>query len=124
MSIFNDLLSKVLGRPASAPGLFGAPPPPPAPASPTGALDIDAVLSGLAAKHPEVLDWKHSIVDLLKLLGLDSSLGARKELAGELHYAGDTSSTEAMNTWLHETVLQKLAENGGKMPAELLTHSH
>ena len=115
-----------MGRPAAAPGLFGAPPPPApvSPTSPTGPVDIEAVLSGLAAKHTEVLDWRHSIVDLLKLLGLDSSLAARKELAAELHYAGDTSNSESMNMWLHETVLQKLAENGGKMPAELLSHSH
>jgi hypothetical protein len=66
------------------------------------------------------LDWKHSIVDLMKLVGMDSSLHARKQLATELGYTGDQSDSAAMNIWLHKAVLKKLAENGGKVPSELL----
>jgi hypothetical protein len=65
------------------------------------------------------LDWRRSIVDLMKLLNLDSSLAARKELAGELHYTGDTNDSATMNIWLHKQVMQKLADNGGKVPDEL-----
>jgi hypothetical protein len=83
-------------------------------------VDIAAILDGLAAKNPEKLDWKRSIVDLMKLVGMDSSLSERKALAAELHYTGDTSDSAAMNTWLHKEVLKKLAENGGKVPADLL----
>ena len=82
-------------------------------------VDVAAVLDGLAAKNPQKLDWKHSIVDMMKLLDMDSSLSARKELASELHYSGDTNDSAAMNIWLHKQVMQKLAENGGKVPDEL-----
>jgi hypothetical protein len=82
-------------------------------------VDVAAVLDALAAKNQQKLDWRHSIVDMMKLLGLDSSLSARKELAGELHYSGDTSDSASMNIWLHKQVMQKLAENGGKVPDEL-----
>ena len=74
----------------------------------------------MAAKNSEKLDWKHSIVDLMKLVGMDSSLAARKELATDLHYTGDKSDSASMNMWLHKEVLKKLAENGGKVPADLL----
>jgi hypothetical protein len=77
------------------------------------------VLDGLAAKNAQKLDWRHSIVDMMKLLDMDSSLSARKELAGELHYTGDTNDSAAMNVWLHKQVMQKLAQNGGKVPEEL-----
>jgi hypothetical protein len=83
-------------------------------------VDIAAVLDRLAAANKEKLDWKHSIVDLMKLVGMDSSLAERKELAAELHYTGDTSDSAKMNMWLHKEVLRKLAENGGKVPADLL----
>jgi hypothetical protein len=82
-------------------------------------VDVAAVLDGLASKNQQKLDWKHSIVDMLKLLGLDSSLQARQELAKELNYSGSTSDSAAMNIWLHKQVMQKLAENGGQVPAEL-----
>jgi hypothetical protein len=82
-------------------------------------VDVAAVLDGLAAKNAQKLDWKHSIVDMMKLLDMDSSLSARKELASELHYSGDTNDSGAMNIWLHKQVMQKLAENGGKVPDEL-----
>lgn len=85
------------------------------------AVDVVANLEALAAAHAEKLNWKVSIVDLLKLLGLDSSLGVRKELAAELGCPADKMGDSAqMNMWLHKTVLQKLAENGGNIPKELL----
>ena len=85
-------------------------------------VDVEAVLSGMEANAGQKLDWRHSIVDLMKLLGLDSSLSARKELAQELHYTGDTNDSAAMNIWLHKQVMQKLAENGGKVPQDLVRH--
>ena len=85
------------------------------------AVDVVAKLEALAAAHAEKLNWKVSIVDLLKLLGLDSSLAVRKELAGELGCPAEKMGDSAqMNMWLHKTVLQKLADNGGNIPAELL----
>jgi hypothetical protein len=85
-------------------------------------VDIAAVLDRMAASHKEKLDWKHSIVDLMKLVGMDSSLAERKELAADLHYTGDTNDSATMNMWLHKEVMRKLAENGGKVPADLLAH--
>jgi hypothetical protein len=73
----------------------------------------------MQASHGEQLNWRTSIVDLMKLLGLDSSLSARKELASELHYTGNTEDSAAMNIWLHKQVMQKLAANGGKVPDDL-----
>lgn len=131
MGLFSTILEKLgLGAKAQA-----APAPPGAPAGGTapspiaegGAtptmplVDVVARLEGLAAAHPERLNWKVSIVDLLKLLGLDSSLAARKELASELGCPADKMGDSAqMNMWLHKTVLQKLAANGGNVPKELL----
>jgi len=83
------------------------------------AVDVDAVLTKLAAQNKEKLDWRHSIVDLMKLLNLDSSLAARKTLADELHYSGDKNDSAAMNVWLHKQVMQELADNGGKVPDAL-----
>lgn len=76
-------------------------------------------MTELAGKAAERLNWRQSIVDLLKLLGLDSSFAARQELARELQYSGDTGDSAAMNMWLHKQVMRKLAENGGKVPDEL-----
>jgi hypothetical protein len=90
-----------------------------APDSSKTSVDVTSVLDGLAAKNQQKLDWRHSIVDMMKLLDLDSSLTARKELATELHYTGDTSDSASMNIWLHKQVMQKLAENGGRVPDEL-----
>jgi Domain of unknown function (DUF3597) len=73
----------------------------------------------LAAQSKEKLDWRKSIVDLMKLLNLDSSLGARKRLAEELHFTGNVNDSASMNVWLHKQVMVKLAENGGKVPSEL-----
>ena len=85
-------------------------------------MDVAAVLEKLAASNSQKLDWRHSIVDMMKLVGMDSSLAARKALAADLHYSGDTNDSATMNMWLHKEVMKKLAENGGKVPAELLSH--
>lgn len=84
-------------------------------------VDIETTLNQMAANNPEKLDWKHSIVDLMKLVGMDSSLSARKELADDLNYTGDKSDSAKMNMWLHKEVMRKLAENGGKVPPELMS---
>ena len=83
------------------------------------AVDVEAILTRMAAKESQKLNWRTSIVDLMKLLGLDSSLEERKELARELGYTGSTSDTATMNIWLHKQVMEKLAQNGGRVPAEL-----
>ena len=131
MSLFGKIMEKLgLGRasaaaappPGAAPaGATTAPQTPPAAPTAIAVVDVVAKLEGLAAKHPEKLNWKVSIVDLLKLLGLDSSFAARKELATELGCPPDKMGDSAqMNMWLHKTVLQKLADNGGNIPRELL----
>jgi 3-oxoacyl-ACP reductase-like protein len=104
-------------QPAAAPA---AAPPPAAPAAPARVVDVTAILDGFAANNPEKLDWKKSIVDLMKLVGMDSSFKARKQLAQELNYTGDPNDSASMNVWLHKQVLIKIAENGGKVPQELL----
>src|SRR4029077_16864504 len=88
-------------------------------AAPISQGDVEAVLTKMAAANKEKLDWRKSIVDLMKLLGLDSGLGPRKELAKELGYTGDTNDSASMNIWLHKQVMQKLAANGAKVPADL-----
>ena len=109
---------------APAPRAAAAPPAPvPAAKAPAAipVVDVVAQLEALAAKTPGNLNWKNSIVDLLKLLGMDSSYEARKELAIELGCPADQMSDSArMNVWLHKTVLSKIAENGGNIPADLL----
>jgi hypothetical protein len=98
-----------------------APPPPPPPPTPIAVVDVVAHLEQLAAANPQKLNWKVSIVDLLKLLDIDSSFGARKELALELGCPADLMGDSAkMNMWLHKTVLKKIADNGGNIPQELL----
>ena len=92
----------------------------PAPAAARGPVDVAAILDAAVKRSGQKLDWRKSIVDLMKALGLDSSLGARKELAAELGYTGNTSDSAAMNMWLHKQVIQKLKDNGGQFPAELL----
>ena len=82
-------------------------------------VDVAAVLTQRASQKGEKLDWRHSIVDLMKVLDLDSSLSARKALAQELNYTGDTGDSATMNMWLHKQVMAKLAENGGNVPADL-----
>ena len=82
-------------------------------------VDVEAILNGLAQKNPQKLNWSTSIVDLMKLLDMDSSLTARKTLAQELKFTGDTNDSASMNIWLHKQVMIKLAENGGKVPDAL-----
>jgi len=82
-------------------------------------VDVAAVLTKLRAEQNEQLDWRTSIVDLMELLKLDSSLAARKRLAQELGYSGDMNDSASMNIWLHQQVMQKLAEHGGKVPESL-----
>jgi hypothetical protein len=133
MSVLGDIISKVFSHasaaPAPTPAGSAAPASTPA-AAPAGAsapaskpaaapVDVAAVLDKLAAQSKEKLDWRHSIVDMMKLLNLDSSLGARKHLAEELHYTGNTNDSASMNIWLHGQVMTKLAENGGKVPDDL-----
>ena len=88
-------------------------------AAPMQQVDVEAVLNNMQQQSGQQLKWRTSIVDLLKLLGLDSSLQARKELAAEMHYTGDTNDSASMNIWLHRQVMNKLVANGGKVPADL-----
>lgn len=128
MSLFSSILAKLgFGKsdtPAAAPAPSAAvPAAPAAPAAPVAMEMVDVVskLEGLAKASAEKLNWKVSIVDLLKLLGLDSSFAARKALATELGCPADKMGDSAqMNMWLHKTVLQKIAANGGNVPADLL----
>jgi hypothetical protein len=90
----------------------------PAPAA-MSEVDVEKLLDDKAKNAGEKLNWKTSIVDLMKLLDLDSSLNSRKELAKELNYTGDTNDSASMNIWLHRQVMNKVAANGGKVPAEL-----
>jgi hypothetical protein len=85
----------------------------------TGQVDVEAVVSKLAESKHLNLNWKSSIVDLLKVLGMDSGLEARKRLAQELNYNGNANDTAAMNVWLIHKVMEKLAQNGGRIPEEL-----
>jgi hypothetical protein len=111
MSIFGNIMSAIFGsKPAAA-----------SPAAPAGSsgVDVEAVLNERASTNKQKLNWRTSIVDLMKLLNLDSSLASRKELAKELGYTGSTDDSATMNIWLHKQVMSKLAENGGKVPADL-----
>jgi hypothetical protein len=128
MSLFNSILEKLGIRGAAAAKKPDEgqpqtqPPATSAPAEGVSVVDVVTKLEGLAASHPEKLNWKTSIVDLLKLLGLDSSLDARKDLAAELGCPTQMmADSSQMNIWLHKTVLQKLAQNGGNIPPELLS---
>jgi hypothetical protein len=123
MSIFRDIMSKIFK--SATPASTATPSVPSAQSASTEAptieqVDVEVVLTKLADQKDEDLDWRRSIVDLMKLLNLDSSLAARKQLAQELHYTGNMNETAPMNRWLHKQVMRKLAENGGKVPAEIL----
>ena len=140
MSIFGKIKDAIFGSakakeaapagsaaPASPGAAAGASPPKPAAAAapaasaPISQVDVEAVLTKLAAQSKQKLDWRRSIVDLMKLLDLDSSLAARKELAKELGYTGDMDDSASMNIWLHKQVMNKLAASGGKVPDDLKT---
>ena len=112
--------SEGAGSMQSAAAQTTAPPAPQAkPAAPMALVDVEGILNDLAASSGQQLNWRSSIVDLLKLLNIDSSLQARKELANELNYKGDTGDSAHMNMWLHRQVMNRLAANGGKVPADL-----
>jgi Domain of unknown function (DUF3597) len=129
MSIFGSIVSAIFGHsssqapaaPAAATDAAAIPAAQSAPAAaPAEApVDVVAIMDNLASQATEKLDWRNSIVDLMKLINLDSSLTARKELAQELDYTGDMNDSASMNIWLHKEVMTKLAENGGKVPDEL-----
>ncbi len=130
MSIFGKIMSTIFGTSgagstpyagASATGAPATPAPgtPAAAAAAKAAVDVAANLDALAKASKEKFDWRKSIVDLMKLLNLDSSLASRQELAKELGYTGSMSDSAKMNVWLHKQVMTKLAENGGKVPDEL-----
>ncbi len=119
-------LKSAQAQPPAAPAPSATPQPAPAPAAPPApvaipVVDVVARLEKLAAANPQKLNWKTSIVDLLKLLDIDSSYAARKELATELGCPANLMGDSAqMNMWLHKTVLKKIADNGGNVPKELL----
>ena len=141
MSIFDTIKNKIFGAAAAAtptapaapaaaaaaapadaaPAADAAAPAPVLDESQTGTVDVEEMLESIASNYPGKPNWRYSIVDLLTILGIDSGLSARRELAAELGYTGDTSDTATMNTWLHKQVMRKLAENGGKVPAELMS---
>jgi len=109
---------------ASTPGAPTPTAPSASPAAPSSTpstpVDIAPILDEAVRKNGQKLDWRRSIVDLMKALGMDSSLSERKELAQELGYTGDMSDSATMNIWLHKALMKKLADNGGKVPADLL----
>ncbi len=139
MSIFGKIKDAIFGRKAKAqpapqaPGQAQAQPPGQGQAQAPGQgqampqmtpaqpadVDVDAILAQAATEKGEKLNYKSSIVDLMKLLDLDSSLDNRKELAAELGYTGDKDGSAEMNIWLHKAVMRKLEENGGKVSADL-----
>ena len=128
MGMFSDLMTKIFrhAAPAERPHdayvpKAGAPSPPPVGTVDSKTqVDVSGILTKLASENNEKLDWRHSIVDLMKLIDMDSSMSARKDLAADLNYKGDTNDSASMNIWLHKEVMQKLAANGGNVPADLL----
>jgi hypothetical protein len=116
MSIFGSIMGAIFGH--SSAQASASPTLAPS-ATPAQTVDVAAVVDKAAAATGEKLAWRTSIVDLMKALNLDSSLAARKELAKELKYTGDTNDSAAMNVWLHKQVMAKLAANGGKLPADI-----
>jgi Domain of unknown function (DUF3597) len=117
MSIFGKIISAIFGAAPAAGGSAGTGS---APASAAAqSVDVAPILDKAVAAKKEKLEWRTSIVDLMKALDIDSSLGARKELAKELGYTGDTNDSATMNVWLHKQVMTKLAANGGKLPADV-----
>jgi hypothetical protein len=135
MSIFDSIKNAIFGKaeaaeaPAGTAPTASSPAAPSAPAStpaapsaaPSSPVDVAAVMEAAVKAKGQKLNWRTSIVDMMKALDLDSSFSARKELAKELGYTGDTGDSATMNIWLHKALMKKLAENGGKVPADL-TH--
>jgi len=127
MSIFSRLKDKLFGTripeaPAApaAPAATTATAAPSTPAAVTPLLDVEAVLTFMATQNSQTLNWQTSIVDLMKLLGMESSLAERRELADELGFTGDKQDTASMNIWLHKEVMKQFAANGGHVPASML----
>jgi hypothetical protein len=136
MSVLGSLMSKIFNHHsvAAAPSASAAPSAataaattaaapavaPAAGAAPAKTVDVGAVLNSMAASSSQKLNWQSSIVDLMKLVGIDSSMVNRRALASELGYTGDLNDSATMNVWLHKEVMRKLAENGGNVPANLL----
>lgn len=131
MSIFGNIMSKIFNHPTAASPTAepdfsdvqaGSSATAPVPAAPTpmSEVDVEGVLTDMASKYSHPVNWRYSIVDLMSMLGIDNSLAQRKELATELGYDGDMNDSATMNIWPHKQVMQKLAENGGKVPADLL----
>ncbi|ABD88317.1 DUF3597 domain-containing protein [Rhodopseudomonas palustris] len=125
MSIFGKIISAIFGTHAeAAPGGTTAGGPSSAPGSSTAgapgqSVEVAPILDKAVADKHEKLEWRTSIVDLMKALDIDSSLSARKELAKELGFSGDMNESATMNIWLHKQVMSKLAANGGKLPADI-----
>ena len=128
MSIFGKIMSAIFGTSASAtpasggaaaPASGGAASSGSASAAPAQTVDVAPILDKAVAAKKEKLEWRTSIVDLMKALDVDLSLTARKELAHELGYTGDTNDSATMNIWLHKQMMAKLAANGGKLPADV-----
>lgn len=122
MSIFGKIMGAIFGTKAEAAGAgtttaAGGSTPSPGAAAQT--VDVAPILDKAVAAQKEKLEWRTSIVDLMKALNIDSSFGARKELAKELAYTGDMNDSASMNIWLHKQVMAKLAANGGKVPEDL-----
>jgi hypothetical protein len=139
-----SILGKIFGRifpkanagqppstPSAAPTTTAAAPSRPAPQTPSAPqpnapaatmerVDIEQVLDGMASQNGQKLNWRTSIVDLMKLVGMDSTLEERRELADELGYTGDKGDTAKMNMWLHKEVMRRMEQNGGKVPANLM----
>ncbi|MBX4999667.1 DUF3597 domain-containing protein [Rhizobium lentis] len=144
MGIFDKIKHAIFGEAEAAEPVTGSAPktepaqapvtpsavPSPAPAAssaqsnpattPAMTVDIVPILDAAAKKSGQKLDWRHSIVDLMKAVGMDASLAERKELAAELGYTGDTNDSAKMNMWLHKALMKRLSENGGRVPADLL----
>jgi hypothetical protein len=133
MSIFDSIKNAIFGKaeaaeaPAGTTPTASSPTAPSAPAStpstgaaPSSPVDVAAVMEAAVKAKGQKLNWRTSIVDTMKALDLDSSFSARKELAKELGYTGDTGDSATMNIWLHKALMKKLAENGGKVPADLM----
>ena len=135
MSILGNILGKIFNRdkdktkapsapqqpaptstPVQAPSTTAAAAPAPQAQQP---VDVAGILDFMNDQRDQKLNWRTSIVDLMKLLGMESSLAERKELADELGYTGDKSDSAAMNIWLHKQVIQKIVDNGGQLPRDM-----
>ena len=133
MSIFGKIMSAIFGSKAAAtppssatpadggtaPATGSASAPSSAPAAPAQSVDVAAILDKAVAAQKEKLEWRTTIVDLMKALNIDSSLSARKDLATELGYSGDKNDSATMNVWLHKKMMAELAANGGKLPSDV-----